>query len=271
MRQIGGNNLAEIKVVATDIDGTLFDDDKNYDVKRLNDYIDKLHQKDILFTVASGNNYDHLRRIFEKTPDIDLFIAENGAQIVEAGKTIFEHPMPKTLVHDMIKALTSELDLKSLSISGKKATYAESKKDLPLYHMKNLKIVPDLFQVDDTFFKFNIQLQHDDLTQAIEFLNKHYGNDVYAAVSGFGSIDIMRSNIDKGIALNRLSRLKGIPLTEIMAFGDNLNDLEMIQEVGLGVAMKNAKLEVLQASDLVTETDNNHDGVLNTLQTYFKL
>ncbi|WP_010020367.1 HAD family hydrolase [Companilactobacillus farciminis] len=113
--------MAEIKVVATDIDDTLFDDDKNYDVKRLNDYIDKLHQKNILFTVASGNNYDHLRRIFEKTPDIDLFIAENGAQIVEAGKTIFEHPMPKTLVHDMIKSLNSELDLKSLSISGKKS------------------------------------------------------------------------------------------------------------------------------------------------------
>jgi len=80
----------------------------------------------------------------------------------------------------------------------------------------------------------------------------------------------MRSNIDKGIALNRLSRLKGIPLTEIMAFGDNLNDLEMIREVGLGVAMKNAKSEILKASDLVTETDNNHDGVLNTLQTYYK-
>lgn len=263
--------MAEIKLVATDIDGTLFDDDKNYDVKRLNDYIDRLHQKNILFTVASGNNYDHLRRIFEKTPDIDLFIAENGAQIVEAGKTIFEHPMPKALVHDMIKALTSELDLKSLSISGKKATYAENKKDLPLYHMKNLRIVPDLFQVDDTFFKFNIQLKHDDLTQAIEFLNEHYGQEVYAAVSGFGSIDIMRSNIDKGIALNHLSKLKGIPLTEIMAFGDNLNDLEMIQEVGLGVAMKNAKPEILKASDLVTETDNNHDGVLNTLQTYFEL
>ena len=56
-----------------------------------------------------------------------------------------------------------------------------------------------------------------------------------------------------------------------MAFGDNLNDLEMIQEVGLGVAMKNAKPEILQVSDLVTETDNNHNGVLNTLQTYFEL
>lgn len=263
--------MTEIKLIATDIDGTLFDDDKHYDVKRLNNYIDKLHQKNILFTVASGNNYDHLRRIFEHTPGIDLFIAENGAQIVENDQTVFEYPMPKALVHDMIKTLNNELDLKSLSISGKAATYAESKKDLPLYHMKNLKIVPDLFQVDDTFFKFNIQLQHDDLTQAIGFLNEHYGNDVYAAVSGFGSIDIMRSNINKSIGLQHLSELKNTPLTNIMAFGDNLNDLEMIQEVGLGVAMKNAKPEILQASDLVTETDNNHDGVLNTLQTYFKL
>lgn len=269
---MGGNlHLTKIKLIATDIDGTLFDDDKHYNVDRLNNYIDALHQKNILFSIASGNNYDHLKRIFKETPNIDLFIAENGAQIVTNNKTIYERPMPKELVNDMIPTLNSELDLKSLSLSGKKASYAESKENLPLYHMRNIVIVDDLLKVNDSIYKFNIQLQHDDLTDAIKFLNDNYGNDIYAAVSGFGSIDIMRNQVNKSIALNRLCNLKNIALDDVMAFGDNLNDLEMIQEVGTGVAMKNAKPQVLAVADMVTDNDNNHDGVVDTLQKEFDL
>lgn len=269
---MGGNlYVTQTKLIATDIDGTLFDDDKNYNIERLNNYPKALHQQGIQFAVASGNNYDHLKRIFQRTPQIDLFIAENGAQIVKKGETIYEREMPKTLVNDMIPTLFNQLDLKSLSLSGKKASYAESKKDLPLYHMKNLVIVDNLLKINDDIFKFNIQLQHDDLTEAIKFLNDNYGQEIYAAVSGFGSIDIMRNNVNKSIALRHLCDLEDFSLKNVMAFGDNLNDLEMIQSVGTGIAMKNAKAQVIKVANLVTNTDNNHDGVLNTINEIFKL
>ena len=263
--------MTEIKLIATDIDGTLFDDEHHYDIKRLNAYLKKLHQQDVRFVVASGNNYDHLERIFKESPDIDIFIAENGAQIVDRGKTIYEKIVPNNLVIDMISTLSTELDLKSISLSGKKASYAENTDDIPLYHINNLKLVDDITKVNDEIFKLNIQLKHDDLDAGVDLLNQKYGSTIYAAVSGFGSIDIMSAGVNKSLGLQHLTEILNISLDNVMAFGDNTNDLEMLKEVGLSYSMKNAKQSILDIGDRITKDDNNHDGVLNSIGEFFQL
>lgn len=263
--------MNSIKLIATDIDGTLFDDDHKYDVQRLNNYLKELHQKGVKFTVASGNNYDHLERIFKESPDIDIFIAENGSQIISKGKTLYEKTLPHDLVIDMLSTLSSELDLNSMSLSGKKASYAESTDSIPLYHINNLKIVDDLTKVKDDIFKFNIQLKNTDLDTAVDLLNEKYHDSIYAAVSGFGSIDIMSSNVNKSLGLQHLTDALDMSLDNVMAFGDNTNDLEMLKEVGLSYAMKNAKQSILDIGDRITKHDNNHDGVLNSIGEFFNL
>lgn len=263
--------MNDIKLIATDIDGTLFDTEHNYDVKRLNNYLNLLHQKGIKFAIASGNNYDHLERIFKESPDIDAFIAENGSQIISHQETLYEKLVPIELVRDMIITLTNELDLKAISLSGKKASYSESEENQPLYHINNLEVVDDLNKVDDEIFKLNIQLQHDDLDSAVELLNQKYGNKIYAAVSGFGSIDIMSNNVNKSLGLQHLSEGLNLSLENVMSFGDNTNDLEMLKESGISYAMKNAKPSVLKAADHITKDDNDHDGVLNTIGEFFEI
>lgn len=262
--------MTNIKLIATDIDGTLFDSEHNYNVNRLNDYLKQLHQRNIKFAIASGNNLDHLKKIFVESPDIDIFIAENGSQVVSHDRTIAEKTIAKDLVTKMISTLNNELDLKALSLSGKKASYSESLEHQPLYHIGNLKVVDDLTNVEDDIFKFNIQLDHDKLTPAEDFINDNYGKYVHAATSGFGSIDIMSANINKAVGLKFLADHTDITLDNIMTFGDNTNDLEMIQDSGVGVAMLNGKKQVKAAANLITKTDNDHDGVLNTIQEYFQ-
>lgn len=262
--------MTHIQLIATDIDGTLFDSENNYDVSRLNDYLQKLHQRDIKFAVASGNNLDHLQKIFAQSPEIDYFIAENGSQIVAHDKTLYEKTIDQATIKKIVPVLMNELDLKAISLSGKKFSYAESADNQPLYHIGNLKVVDDLNNVDDEFFKLNIQLEHSDLDEASQMINNNYGDFVHAAVSGFGSIDIMGANINKATGLNELSKSTHISLEDVMSFGDNTNDLEMLQESGLGFAMRNAKDSVKQAADRITADDNNHDGVLNTIQNAFK-
>lgn len=261
--------MTDIKLIATDIDGTLFDSDKNYNVKRFNDYLEKLHHQNIDFAVASGNNLDHLKRIFADSPNIDIFIAENGAQVINKQAVLFEQFIPNDLVVKMINVLRSNLQLDSMSLSGKKASYSESLENLPLYHMGNLVKVDDLTAVKDDIFKFNIQLPADDLPTAEDFINDNYGDSVHAAASGFGSIDIMSSGVNKSVGLHHLTKKLPYDLNNVMTFGDNTNDLEMIQDAGLGVAMLNSKQQVKDAADLITKTDNNHDGVLNTIQDFF--
>ncbi|MQS76464.1 HAD family hydrolase [Companilactobacillus halodurans] len=261
--------MKKIKLIATDIDGTLFDSKHHYDKKRLNNYLDKLHQQNVKFAVASGNNRDHLEKIFTDSPKIDLFIAENGSQIYSKEKTLYEKTMPKEIINSLITSLPKNLDLKAISLSGKKASYAETSVGLPLYHINNLVCVDDLSKVQDDIFKINIQLNHTDLDDATKFLNDHYQDTIYAAVSGFGTIDIMSPHINKAIGLKHLCELENISLDNVLAFGDNTNDLEMIKESGIGVAMKNAKDSVKEAADRISHDDNEHDGVLSEIAEIF--
>jgi len=102
-------------------------------------------------------------------------------------------------------------------------------------------------------------------------LSEKYGDKIYAAVSGFGSIDIMSNNVNKSLGLQHLSEGLKLSLENVMSFGDNTNDLEMLEESGISYAMKNAKPSVLKAADHITKDDNDHDGVLNTIGEFFQL
>ena len=85
-------------------------------------------------------------------------------------------------------------------------------------------------------------------------------------------IEISPKSTDKLKALKHLleANYPSISLKEVIAFGDNYNDIDMLKHVGLGVAMGNAKPELKQVADLVTESNVN-DGVATQLETLFNL
>lgn len=80
-------------------------------------------------------------------------------------------------------------------------------------------------------------------------------------------LEILRRGVSKGAALLRLCELVGIPPSAAVAFGDNLNDLEMIQAAGLGVAMGNAHAALKQAARVVAPS-NDEDGVAAVLRAH---
>ena len=81
------------------------------------------------------------------------------------------------------------------------------------------------------------------------------------------NIEVNALGVNKGIGLLKLGELLGIKREEIMACGDGMNDLEMIREAGLGVAMANAVQEVKDAADFVTDS-NEKDGVAKAIEMF---
>ena len=264
--------MEKLKLIATDIDGTLCDKDHHFDYVRLNNYLEQLHQRNIHFAIASGNSYCHLQKIFEKVPGIDDFIAENGSQIVVHGKTISESIFELPTLRNLIEILTTKFKVNKLYLSGKSASYT-IKDDLvdDLYYFNNLKYLDNYSDVDDEIFKININLDQSESPDTLKFLNRNYSQLFHAAASGFGSIDVIPANVNKGTALKTLSEFYDLKPSEVVSFGDNNNDLEMIQFAGVGIAMKNGIDQIKQAANLITDDDNDHDGVLNTVQKLFNL
>ena len=268
------NNITEpkIKLIATDIDGTLFDSNHAYNVKRLNEYITKLHQKNIKFAVASGNNFSHMDEVFAEAKGIDALVAENGAQILVDGKTIFEDTLDLDQLIEINQEFNQQLDLISLCFSGVNGTYVEY--DSPQtndYYINNLVRVDKIADIDDKIFKMNIRIADDQLDPAVDFINQKFGDQIHAAVSGFGSIDIIAQHISKATGLKKLCDFYGISLDNVVSFGDNGNDLEMLEESGIGVAMKNSGDHIKKSADMVSVTDNDDDGVLNTIAELVEL
>ena len=75
----------------------------------------------------------------------------------------------------------------------------------------------------------------------------------------------------KGAALRRLAEHLRIPLSHTMSAGDQDNDISMLQAAGLGVAMCNGSARAKAAADVITKSDNNHDGLVPFLEDFFDL
>ena len=88
--------------------------------------------------------------------------------------------------------------------------------------------------------------------------------------SGAGNLELTSINAQKGIALEQFAKSKGIAMEDVMAIGDNYNDLSMLQRVGHSVAMGNAPEEIKAACKSVTTT-NELDGVGTAIQTALRL
>jgi Cof subfamily protein (haloacid dehalogenase superfamily) len=100
-------------------------------------------------------------------------------------------------------------------------------------------------------------------------LNQHYGTELHVYLSKSTYLEIAPRKISKATALQLLLKERyGISLDEVMAFGDNYNDIDMLQAVGKGIAVGNAREEVKAVVQEVTQ-NSIEDGVAIAIEKYF--
>lgn len=255
-----------IKLIVTDMDGTFLNNDKEFpsDFFRI---FEELEKRQILFCVASGRQYPSLLQFFEKVRTKIGFIPENGAWALLGDEELYQSPIDKDLLINILN-VCDEIPQIGVAICGKKSAYLSSSNLEVRYevqkHYPVLQYVPDFEAIDDTIFKITIydklQPQHNSLVALQSFLDK-----LRIVRSGDKWLDITNLSVNKGVAVEHLQQKLGIKKEETMAFGDYLNDIEMLQMAQYSYAMKNAQPEVKAVANFVTKYDNNEQGVLNTI------
>ncbi|WP_010094173.1 HAD-IIB family hydrolase, partial [Ornithinibacillus scapharcae] len=119
---------------------------------------------------------------------------------------------------------------------------------------------------DYTWLKFGMDSEDTDkLDQAVKELS--YFADLEITNSIPTNIEINPKGVSKASALNRVCREIGITMDEVMACGDSLNDMKMIQEAGVGVAMGNAQEAIKKVANHVTDTNDNF-GVAKAIEHF---
>lgn len=259
-----------IKLFATDMDGTFLRDDMTYDEDKFSELHKKMSSKNIQWVVASGNQYFQLKSFFKEYPDT-IYVAENGAYIRDSAKTYAIHSFTKATVNIIISKLQTIPNLKVL-VCGVKSAYVLNSE--PVDYINNVKkyyhelsTLDNFNEIDDQVLKFALSCKPSETETLVNKLKMELLSLAEPTSSGHGDIDIIQPGRNKAAGLAELGKELNISLNEMCAFGDGGNDLEMLREVGLGVAMENAQDAVKKVSDKQT-TDNQNQGVLNFISEF---
>lgn len=239
-----------IKLVASDMDGTLLDGQgevppETYDLVR------RLDAAGIRFVAASGRRLDTLREQFAPVVDRMDFVASNGAQVVVDGKLVdlelFSHAALRRMAHavDLFDTLHLALfdDTRSYLLDDERCFEREIDKNLPLPVRAYGVPAPEIGIVKASIYC-------DDAVMDMAYaLARELGDEFVFAPSGKRWIDVMQRGVNKATGIEQVLEARGLAFGEVMAFGDSMNDYELLRRVGVSCAMGNGRSAIRQISD----------------------
>ena len=259
----------DLRLIAVDMDGTLLDGDGRIP-EAIWPLLDRLHEAGIRFAPASGRQLATLQRAFAEHLDDTVFIAENGAYVVEGDTEISSDAMDAAFTASLVtrlRALAAAGRDLGVVVCGKRSAYIERADDAFLpeaeKYYARLEAVPDLLAVDDQILKVAIFDFADAAATAPALDDLRATHQV--VVSGEHWIDVMNQGVNKGVALRRLQAATGIAPEQTAVFGDYLNDLEMMDAASLSFAMANAHPDVAARARYSAPSNLEH-GVITTIE-----
>lgn len=257
----------DIRLLVTDMDGTLLNDRKEIDPSFWPMH-QRLKEREILFAVASGRQVFSLEKSFADIREHTLFIGDNGTYVRYRGADVFVNPMPTDDFAEILM-LARKIEDAEVVLCCKNAAYIECKRP-DFYaavqeYFHKLEVVDDLAQVQDEVLKFAIYDYKNAENNSYVALGDFHAR-YKVTVSGPEWVDVTARSANKGHALEKVMQKMNLQAENVMAFGDFMNDLEMMKVAGHSFAMKNAHPGILEAACYITEKDNNHNGVVDTVE-----
>lgn len=248
--------MTPYKIVFFDIDGTLLTEKGEipYETK---ESIEQLKKSNVKVVIATGRAPYHLKPIAEEL-GIDSYVCFNGSYVVYEGKSIVDEPIPTNSVQLLIEF--AQKNNHPLVYHGNEeyySSYHEHPDIVETYQW--LKVDPPSY--DPNFWQGNSIYQVVLCCDSHEENNYHQNfSDIKFIRSYKRSIDVIPSEYSKARGIESMLRFMGISPSEAVAFGDGLNDKEMLSYVGMGIAMGNAHAELKRNANFVT-THVNDRGI----------
>ena len=254
-------NLENIKLVITDMDGTLLNSKHQVSSKFLKQY-KQLQSHNILFVAASGRPYYSIIEKLDSIKNDIIVVAENGGIIVDNTKVLASKSIDKSkikTIDNIINELEGIITIYcTKDLAYIKETTQENINIVKEYY-SNYQLINSISEIKDKVVK--IALYHPKSSEICIYpFVKRFNDKNKVIISSPNWIDISEKGINKGNALNLLQQKYNVKESEILAFGDYNNDIEMLKKAKFSVAMKNAHEDVKSISKFET-TSNDDLGV----------
>ena len=262
-----------IKLIASDLDGTLLPPNKVLP-EELFGLIEELHKKGIIFAPASGRQLPNLKKLFAPVLDKIAIIAENGGLVWFGGKIIYSKPTPADGVLKTLAAVKTINGLYPL-LSCADCAYFES--DNPAFinvvkkSYSSCKRVDSLEKIVPEKEVIKISVWDEAPPSATHGAPLLFPllPDLRVMASGFDWLDVCAHGTHKGSALCELMRAVGAQKSECAAFGDHMNDLEMLQACGQPFVVANAFAGLKEKFESVVPS-NADFGVIKKMKEFLE-
>lgn len=260
----------KIKLIASDMDDTLLNRDCKIS-ERNAAAIKKAVAEGIVFLIATGRMYISARPYaLDLGLDVPL-VTYNGALVKESrsGKVFYEHKMKLETARDIL-AYCKEKGCYLQVYIGDKILIKEENDFSRMYTkisgIPTTEVGEAIYTTDEAPYKILVMTAGDEFEQVWhEFAEKFAGRlDVTSSKDNF--LELMEPGVNKWEAVKAVAAAYGIKPEEIMCIGDSNNDIGMIKNAGIGVAVANAKDSVKNNAKIITAS-NNDDGVALVIES----
>lgn len=272
---------SRIRMIGFDLDGTLLTTEKEIS-SRTKQALAEAVRQGVVILPATGRPLSGIPAEVLALPGVRYAVASNGARItdLQEDRVVYEKLLPYEAGLRMLEICAQYDALLEIYYDG--VGYADRER---LQHLSDYVPRPPMAHyigstrvaVDDVMGMYLEKGRPTDKVQAIFSRQDEYHEawarveqelpDVEITGALSNNIEVNARGVNKGKGLLMLGELLGIRREEIMAFGDGSNDIAMLREAGMGVAMENASEDVKQAADLIT-LSNDQDGVARAIETY---
>lgn len=238
-----------IKLIATDIDGTLIRLGNTALSEEIFEIIRQLQDRGIIFAAASGRQYANLRSLFVPVAKDMLFICENGSNNIYKGQQFSISEIDRETAFELVDDIQAMGPDCEAIVSCADAYRVMPKSDRVVQELlygwrATVRVVLSKDEIYDSILKVSLNMGNGLTPEIIESMTERWRDRIgYIATSGPCWLDFQ--NACKGNALTEAARHFGITPDEIMAFGDNFNDIEMLDAVTHSYAMEGSDPEVM--------------------------
>ncbi|MEL7657907.1 MAG: Cof-type HAD-IIB family hydrolase [Bacillota bacterium] len=260
------------KLVAIDLDDTLLNHEGIISEKNKAAIL-RAENAGVKVVIVSGRSYASTKQLIKELALPNLTVSLNGAYIQDPAddRLVAGFPIEKKITQEILKDL-EPFDVHINFYNGEKVFCQGRTEQARFYsQMNNIEIdyVDSLTELSKTTQAGKLLMSDDrqKLKQIRDLLQEKYGDQLNIVFSKPFFLEATDKNASKGSALLKVAEMYGIKPQEVIAIGDSENDLSMIRNAGLGVAVANAKERIKKEADFVT-LSNDENGVAYAINKF---
>lgn len=260
-----------VKLVVIDLDGTLLN--PQHSISQVSKQtLKQVYQQGIEIMLATGRHYQDVYLLAQQLHIPTALITSNGARVHnEQAKLIYENHIPENLVAEIL-ALSSGYEVhRNLYQQDLWLVEEANQPLLNIHHSSGFCYqITNFDQINYQHIdKFYFNAPHEKLQPLEQQLIDRFADQLYITFTTENYLEVMNKGVSKGQALKKVLKQKKIQASEVMAFGDGLNDVDLLKLVGYPVLMQNAHPYLKKQIPQAFQTKSNaEDGVAYYLRNH---